>query len=255
MTKKYKMLILDLDGTTVAAKPEALPSQTVIQAVGKAQEWVHVALATGRSFGMSRAIIEKLGLKGPSVFSGGAYIINTGNGKPVHSELLPAEVLRELAEIALRFHHHVFTADIEPGKPVNDPHEIIKPAAMLVVEGVNDNQIKDIFDEVAAVNGVVAHTANSWSGEHLADIHITSESASKRHGVERLIDLMKLKKKEVIAIGDSHNDLPLLQAAGFKVAMGGAPEQLKAAADYVAPPFEADGAAEAITRFILADRE
>ena len=54
-----------------------------------------------------------------------------------------------------------------------------------------------------------------------------------------------------MAIGDGHNDIPLLEAAGFKVAMGNAPDEVKAVADYVAPSLQDDGVAEAIERFIL----
>jgi hydroxymethylpyrimidine pyrophosphatase-like HAD family hydrolase len=55
----------------------------------------------------------------------------------------------------------------------------------------------------------------------------------------------------VMAIGDSYNDLPLLRAAGFGVAMGSAPQELKAEADAVVADVEHDGVAEAIDRFVF----
>jgi Cof subfamily protein (haloacid dehalogenase superfamily) len=55
----------------------------------------------------------------------------------------------------------------------------------------------------------------------------------------------------VMAIGDSYNDLPLLRAAGFAVAMGSSPDELKAEADAVVGDVEHDGVAEAIERFVL----
>ncbi|MDQ2908029.1 MAG: HAD family hydrolase, partial [Candidatus Eremiobacteraeota bacterium] len=57
--------------------------------------------------------------------------------------------------------------------------------------------------------------------------------------------------ERVLAIGDSYNDLPLLRAAGFGVAMGSAPESLKAEADATVADVEGDGVAEAIDRFVL----
>ncbi|HEX7259815.1 MAG TPA: HAD family hydrolase [Candidatus Saccharimonadia bacterium] len=254
MSTRFKLLILDADGTSTAPDRASLPSKAVIDAVREAQKSVHVALGTGRTFRGAQPLIKTLGLRGPSVLTGGAEIVDVSSGAILHNQLLSAKTLREVAAIALRFHHHVFTAGAEPSMPIDAPEQIKHSAAMLVVEGVNDDQIVNIMEEVEAVNGVAAHKANSWSGEHLADLHITHEQASKRHGAERLIELLKVSKNEVMAIGDSHNDLPLLQAAGFKVAMGGAPDELKAAADYVAPSFEEDGAAEAIRRFILADQ-
>jgi hypothetical protein len=55
----------------------------------------------------------------------------------------------------------------------------------------------------------------------------------------------------VLAVGDSWNDLPLLEAAGIGVAMGSAPPELLARADAVVADVEHDGVAEAIERFVL----
>jgi hydroxymethylpyrimidine pyrophosphatase-like HAD family hydrolase len=55
----------------------------------------------------------------------------------------------------------------------------------------------------------------------------------------------------VLAIGDSWNDAPLLQAAGFGVAMGSAPPELREVADAVVADVENDGVAEAIERYVL----
>ena len=55
----------------------------------------------------------------------------------------------------------------------------------------------------------------------------------------------------MVAAGDSYNDMPLLQVCGLGIAMGNAPDELKAIADYVAPPVEEDGLAVAIEQFIM----
>ncbi len=57
--------------------------------------------------------------------------------------------------------------------------------------------------------------------------------------------------ERVLAIGDSYNDLPLLEAAGFGVAMGSAPPALVAAADALVGDWAHDGVKEAIERFVL----
>jgi HAD superfamily hydrolase (TIGR01484 family) len=58
--------------------------------------------------------------------------------------------------------------------------------------------------------------------------------------------------EEVMAVGDSWNDAPLLQTAGFGVAMGSAPPELRDIADAVVADVENDGVAEALERYVLA---
>ena len=56
---------------------------------------------------------------------------------------------------------------------------------------------------------------------------------------------------EVITIGDGMNDIPLLPLAGLGIAMGNAPAEVKAAADYTTLDVEHGGLAEAIRKFLL----
>ena len=80
---------------------------------------------------------------------------------------------------------------------------------------------------------------------------VMGAAATKATAVVRYADLNGISPSEVIAAGDSFNDLPLLQACGLKIAMGNAAPELKAIADYVAPTAEEDGLAVAIEEFIL----
>ena len=56
---------------------------------------------------------------------------------------------------------------------------------------------------------------------------------------------------DIMTIGDGTNDIPMLQAAGFSVAMGNGSDAVKAAAQAVTDDCENDGFAKAIERYVL----
>jgi len=62
---------------------------------------------------------------------------------------------------------------------------------------------------------------------------------------------MRISLTEVIAIGDGHNDISLLFSAGLCIAMGGAPSEVTAVADYVTLDVDHNGLAQAIKKFLL----
>jgi hydroxymethylpyrimidine pyrophosphatase-like HAD family hydrolase len=66
-----------------------------------------------------------------------------------------------------------------------------------------------------------------------------------------VVDYLGIDLSETITVGDSYNDIGIFKVAGTKVAMGHAPESLKALADWIAPPVEEDGVATTIEKFIL----
>ena len=67
----------------------------------------------------------------------------------------------------------------------------------------------------------------------------------------RLCQLLKIDPQRVLAIGDNDNDIPLLQAVGYGVAMGNATPGAKAVAKWVAPSIAEDGAAVALEKLVL----
>lgn len=66
-----------------------------------------------------------------------------------------------------------------------------------------------------------------------------------------LAERLGLALDEVMAVGDSGNDLTMLEAAGLGVAMGNATEEIKQAADVITADNNHDGVAEAIEKYVL----
>jgi hypothetical protein len=83
----------------------------------------------------------------------------------------------------------------------------------------------------------------------------THPLANKGDAVQYLAEeLLGLQAANVMAIGDNFNDVEMITYAGVGVAMGNAPDGVKATANWVAPDVEEDGVAAAIEQFVLGDR-
>ena len=80
---------------------------------------------------------------------------------------------------------------------------------------------------------------------------IIPRSCGKAYGIEKILDYYGWDRKECIAFGDGGNDLDMIAYAGLGVAMGNASEAVKAVADYVTDPCEADGVYTALLKLGL----
>ncbi len=73
--------------------------------------------------------------------------------------------------------------------------------------------------------------------------------ASKQKAIQLLMTQYGLQQNEIIAIGDNYNDKGMIEFVGMGVAMGNAPDEIKAAADYVTDTNNHDGVAKALNHF------
>ena len=75
---------------------------------------------------------------------------------------------------------------------------------------------------------------------------IAPAGITKWHSILRLADEWGIGPEEICAVGDDVNDIPMIRGAGLGVAMGNAPDEVKAAADRVAPCNNSDGLVEVV---------
>ena len=85
------------------------------------------------------------------------------------------------------------------------------------------------------------------------NIEINAAGANKGAALRELCGMLGVPLADVMAIGDSGNDLRMLEAAGFPVAMGNAEDRVKAAARVVTAPYLEDGVALAVERYVLGE--
>ena len=82
-------------------------------------------------------------------------------------------------------------------------------------------------------------------------LEIMHPQANKGDALKVVAEHYNFDRKEVLAIGDSYNDMAMIEWAGTGVAMGNARKSVKETADYITSSNEEEGVAEALQRFVL----
>lgn len=242
----YKAVIFDLDGTAIPNRRDGMPSKRVIEVVRKIKDKIHVSAATGRGMSMAEDIIKSLGLTAPCILGGGTQVIDPVSGEVLWEKDMDKNQIEKIMEIAKEYQYPVFFGDDTEG--TLPKYKITQREERIIyIEPVTKDDTKIILDKLSKIPNIAAHKVMSWTPEHF-DIHITHIEATKRHSMEVLLKILKVNKDEVVAVGDSNNDLPLFELAGYKIAMENGSEELKAKADMVAPHVSEDGLAVALEK-------
>lgn len=249
--KKYKALILDVDGTLIPNKIDGTPSEKIIKTINIASKFIHIGIATSRPLFMLSDIFNKLSLNGPSIISGGSQIIMLPEKKLEWEKMIDQKDLLEICfllnkiKVPFLIHNCAKDQDIKFSKK-----RVIEKPGHVISFGIKEKTADDIINLVSHVPTVAAHKIPSWKKNKI-DLMVTHSLATKQHAIFEVAKILNINTHEIIGIGDGYNDFPLLMACGLKVAMGNAVPDLKEIADYVAPSVENDGVADVIEKFVL----
>ncbi len=216
---KYKALVIDIDGTITH-----MDRKLSLKAAAKLRSLdIPVVIATGNVLCYAKATAKLVGVCCNIIAENGGVIIDGFDNEPIVSD-----VIHE-CEDAYEFLSSRF--DMEKLDSVHRKTEIV---------------LRNNFDVEAARKLL----GSRFPGIEIIDthfaIHIKSRKINKGTGLMKMAELMGLKTSDFIAIGDSVNDLEMLEEAGFAIAVGNADDFLKDAADYVSTATYGDGTAEAV---------
>ena len=244
---EYKALIIDLDGTLIG--PDELISPSVADAVREVAARIGVSIATGRETGDVLKYGGELGLTWPQISDNGAMIIDPAGGESLWSvplgEQLSRRAMRPIIESGCEFFAtHAGGAITDLSKL--DTWELTRVSALDLDEADADAMIADMAGE----SGLDA--VKVWLPyNRLWAVDFTRSGVNKGSALRTLCDMTGIAPSQTIAIGDSFNDLPLMQTAGLGIAMGNAPAEVRNAATHTVPPVEQDGLAHAIEQYVL----
>lgn len=275
---KIRAVLMDMDGTLLGRSQVAV-SMRNMKAVQKALETgVHVIPCTGRVFDMlPPQLLSQPGLR-YFILSHGARAFDKQTGTSLYEDLIPAEeaaVLMEKLEGLGLYNEIAANSTIYFEKSITEPFDyslipehhvwyvrdkcytaVEKPSAFLRTNGIGVEKMniygiprhlqEEIYNRVTT-SGFIGHTRPGL-GPNLEFLH---KGLSKLRAVEAVLSNLGVSYEETLAIGDSSSDLEIIRACGMGVAMGNAPDNIKAAANAVTTLNTEDGLAEAFEKYVL----
>ena len=244
---QYKALVVDLDGTLIGRDERISPR--VAEAVASVSGSLSISIASGREPADVLRFARQLGLTAPQISDNGAMMLDPVSGTALRA--VPLGTARGRAIVDMLHRRGVDFIATHPAGAITDPTlmpegSLTRVSALDVEEHVAD-ELAVHFEREPDLQAV--KVSLPYNGMWAVDI--THAGVDKGTAARHLAQLLGVDPGQMIAVGDSYNDLPLLRACGRGVAMGHAPDELKAVADYVAPSVDDDGLAVAIEEFIL----
>jgi Cof subfamily protein (haloacid dehalogenase superfamily) len=225
-------------------------------------------LVTGRMYRATLPFARELRFDAPIVCYQGAAVIDPTTDEVLHHLVLSNDVVQELIAQADADHVHLqlYRNDEYYCEARNRFSDLY--ASLAMVEPVVVPSLRETFAYSGATKGVVVSEAadaeryaaklielfgkRAYVTRSLPEfVEILNAQADKGDAVRVIAERLGTPMEEVVAIGDSWNDAPLLRAAGFSIAMGSAPPELRELADAVVADVAHDGVAEAIERYVL----
>ena len=249
-----RLLATDIDGTLL--NPVFKISEGDLSALRRAHAaGIEIVLVTGRRHTFALPIAKQLGFDLWLISSNGA-VTRSLTGKTFHRDMMPAETCRKLCGAMQEFRGNtVLTFDRETkgaivlermdelGASIRrwleknmEYIEFVVPIEKALVT----NPVQAMFCgtmvrmntaltalEQAGMDGMVTVLRTEYPERDLSMIDVLNAGCSKGHALERWAAYRGYRREEVMAVGDNHNDVEMLEFAGHPVIMGNACEELR----------------------------
>lgn len=269
---KYKLLVLDLDGTLTNTRKE-VTEHTRTTLIKAQEQGLKIVLASGRpTYGIAPLanLLQLDKYEGYVLSYNGGEIIDWKTGELLYKNLLDPEVLPYLYQCANDNHFAIVTYDGEYVLTEYPDDEYVLKEALLNVMKIKkvDNFLKAVQHPIAKclIVGEPTRLAvlEKEMYNHLHDrmgvfrsepyfLELVPKGIDKAQSLAVLLKEIGMSKDEMIAVGDGFNDLSMIKYAGLGVAMSNAQEVVKENADFITLSNEEDGVAHVVEKFILSE--
>lgn len=238
---KFKLIALDLDGSLLQSNLEI--SATNRHWIKQAEEaGLVVSFATGRGRSSSIQYWDVVSPQAPMVVANGAEVWRN-HDQLLSRHLLPPDAVPRLHKLALEYDTWYWA---------HAPERLVRKDSWATHYDPQVDWLKfGMSSEDPAVINHLRTLVEGWSEFEVTasaptNIEIMKKGISKASGLAEVAQILEIEPSEIVAIGDSLNDLEMIKWAGFGVAMGNAEPSIKAVADHVTGTNNEDGVAQAI---------
>ena len=275
---EIKLIALDLDGTALNSE-KVMTERTKAAVAAATEKGVEVVVASGRSRDGALLVSSDLSGMHYMIASNGASALELATGRVIYGAYIKpdraADLLEKLLTLGVMgdiyydggalsdYRNYRYVTQEKNGfpkwfleyfaanrKPVENLLGMLRAGKIPNVEKVtvsfDDMELREkAFKLMQDEKGLSIVAGSPFNME------ISQENATKGKALTALAEALGIDMKNVMAIGDTGNDVSMIEAAGFGVAMGNADEQIRALADVVTATNDEDGAALAIEKYVL----
>lgn len=278
--KDIKLVALDLDGTLFDNSSHISERNlTAIRSI--TDKGIHVVISTGRPFeGIPFDQIKGTGIN-YAITANGSGIYEISTGKCLYENAMDEELVTPILNFLLTrdIHMDAFIGGkgYTPVQCVETAQKLTVPSSIKnyiittrtrldnILQFIHENQLKvqkmtlnfypaadgTLIDRETVRKFLVSNPSITTVCGGYNNLEFTRADANKGVGLRKLAEILDVNPDATMAIGDTENDLAIIEAAGIGVAMGNATDAVKARADYVTTTNTKDGVAAAIEHFIL----
>jgi Cof subfamily protein (haloacid dehalogenase superfamily) len=255
MLSNIRLLATDIDGTLL--NPQFQISEGDLTALRRAHAaGIEIVLVTGRRHTFALPIAKQLGFDLWLISSNGA-VTRSLSGETFHRDMMPVQTCRRLCGAMQEFRGNtVLTFDKETNGAIvlERMHELGASIrnwleknmeyiefVVPIEKALVTNPVQAMFCgtmvrmsaalqglEGAGMDGMVTVLRTEYPERDLSLIDVLNAGCSKGHALERWAAYRGYRREEVMAVGDNHNDVEMLEFAGYPVIMGNACEELRA---------------------------
>lgn len=254
------VIFIDYDNTIFSHKTWSIPKSALAALEGLKDTGYKVVVATGRPFTGTTLPAEFEGRFVPDclVSSNGAYI--EAEGHILWKKYFDPQLQKQVMDYAVSKNYclmcgmngHWYVSNKERFLEMATPNQRkFAPEDGEAFRTMYDQKLASLF--LADTEEAILDMEKRFPdvkllrmGKELGGADIIPVENGKVIGASRILDYYHTDFAHTAAIGDSMNDVELIEAAGFGVAMGNAMKDVQERADYVAPAITEDGLQDAI---------